>query len=239
MVMPLCGTFRYAGVVPGTKAARESGQWQLEDDSGAAPLGEQPASTDDADLHPLRDNRLVGLRPTLRISGRDLVLEASGRLRSQMRSASLELDPSFIESFQDGDALTLIRTGTADIGVSIVRGGHLMAAAGAVTVIPLGAEVAVRGGPEVDSSAYRSERRLGHDTWVDVSVSGEVRRLRAGESTTIGEHSFSAVRCFQDGMPGTYECLAITFREVCPHEAALSSAKLLARPNAGLMMVGW
>jgi|SRR5687767_1345565 len=149
------------------------------------------------------------------------------------------VDPSFIERFQDGDVLTLVRTDSADIAVSTVRGGHLMGAAGAVTVIPLGNEVVVRSGPEVDLSTHRPVQWPRHDTFVDVSVSGEVRRLRAGESATICGHSSSAVRCFQDGIPGTHESLAITFRGVCPHEAALRSARLLARPNAGLIMAPW
>jgi hypothetical protein len=40
MVMPLCGTFHYAGVVPDTKDAWESGQWTLKDQSCAARLKE-------------------------------------------------------------------------------------------------------------------------------------------------------------------------------------------------------
>src|SRR5262245_53971559 len=170
MVMSRCGTFHYVGVVPGTQAARESGQWQLGDESGAPPLGENE-STDEANLLRLRNNRLVGLHPTLRISGGDLVLEASGRLRSEVHSVSLELDPAFIESFEDGAVLTLIGPGTADIVVSLMRSGRLMAAAGAVTAIPLGDEVAVRGGPDLDFP--HPEQWPRRDTWVDVSVSGE------------------------------------------------------------------
>ena len=245
MVMPLCGTFHYAGVVPDTRAARESGQWQLQDESGAE-VRYRPwwkvwkrDPTGDADLDALRYNRLIGLRPTLRISGGHLVLQAPGRPWAQIRSASLELAPSFIESSRGGDILTLVRTGTADVGVSVVRRGRLMVAAGALTAIPLGDDVVVRDGPTVDLSADGPERWPRLDTWIDISVSGEARRLRGGEGTTISDYMFSVVRCFQDGEPGMYACLAITLRGACPHEAALHSAELLARPNAGLTMSEW
>src|SRR5215475_14058502 len=99
MVMPLCGTFHYAGVVPDTRAERESGKWRLQDRSGA-PLRTEWKFWKRDDLF---DNRLVGLRPALRIMRGRLTLEAAGRRRAQVRSASLKLDESFIAIFQGGD----------------------------------------------------------------------------------------------------------------------------------------
>ena len=230
MVMPACGTFHYSGVVPDAKAALESGHWTLEDRSGAALRA--PTSE-------LRDNRLVGLEPTLRISESDLVLETASRQRAQIRSASLEIDRSLIERLQGGDVLTLIRTGTADIGISVLRRGQLMVAVGAVTVTPLGDEVRVRSGPVVDHPTVGSQQWPRTDTWIEVSASAETRRLRGGEATTIGSYWFSVVRCFRDGIPGTYESLAISVDAFCGHEAAVRSAELLSRPNAGLMMKKW
>jgi hypothetical protein len=235
MVMPLCGTFYYAGVVPDTRAERESGKWRLEDQSGAAPRTDWRFWKRDE----LFDNRLVGLRPALRIMSGRLMLEAAGRRRAEVRSASLELDESLIAIFQGGDVLTLIRTGTADIGVSLLRGDQLIVAVGAVTESPLGENVVARNGFVVDDSAFAPEQWLRRDTWVDVSVSGEARRLRGGEETTICNYRFSVVRCFQDGIPGTYESLAISLDGICPHLAAVHSAELLARPNAGLIMSYW
>ena len=230
MVMPACGTFHYSGVVPGAKAALESGHWTLEDQSGAALRA--PTSE-------LRDNRLLGLAPTLRISECHLVLETASRHRAQIRSASLEIDRSLIERLQGGDVLTLIRTATADIGISVLRRGQLMVAVGAVTVTPLGDEVRVRDGPVVEHAMAGPEEWPRTDTWIDVSVSAETLRLRGGEATAIGSYRFSVVRCFQDGIPGTYESLAISLDGFCGHEAAVRSAELLSRPNAGLIMMKW
>jgi hypothetical protein len=132
MVMPLAGTFYYTGVVPATQAERESGLWrmkqqrdppsQLELDSHKFWQIWQRDSVRQAAADHLRDARLVGFEPTLRISGIRLILEAHSRHLSQLRSASLELDAALIETFEAGDLLTLVRTPTADIAVGVERG---------------------------------------------------------------------------------------------------------------------
>jgi hypothetical protein len=235
MVMPLCGTFHYAGVVPDTRADRESGKWRLDDQSGAAPRTDWRFWQ----RNELFDNRLVGLRPALRILRGQLMLEAVGWRRAQVRSAALELDESLLAIFQGGDVLTLVRTSTADIGVSLLRDDRLIVALGAATEIPLGENVEARNGFAVDNSTFAPEQLRREDTWVDVSVSGEACRLRRGEETTICNYRISALRCFEEGIPGTHESLAISLNEICPHEAAVHSAELLARPNAGLIMACW
>lgn len=79
-MMPLCGTFHYAGMVPYGKACDKSRPWKLQDESGAAPL--QKGNS-------LVDNRLIGLQPVLEISDSYLLLTASGRHRANIRSAIL------------------------------------------------------------------------------------------------------------------------------------------------------
>lgn len=249
MAIPLCGTFHYAGIVPDAKVVWGSGRWTVEDQSGAARIegGTRsegwkfwtPSSTRDDSHDSLRDNRLIGLRPTLRISECHLILETASRDRAQIASASLELDRSSIEAWQSGDILTLVRTGTADIGISLMRRGQLIMAVGAVSATPIGKDVVVQDGPVVNRAAGGLEQWPRRGTWVDVSVSGETVRLRGGEATAIGNYRVSVVRCFQDGFPGSYESVAISLDGSCAHEAALHSAELLARPNAGLAMTSW
>ena len=233
--MPLCGTFHYAGIVPKAKADCESGSWRLQDQSGARLF----AKFDSLKLwksDSLRDNRLVGLQPTLRVSGGQLVLSASGKQRAEIRSASLDLDPSFVEGFQGGDLLTLVRSGTADIGISLLRVDELVCAVGAVTLVPLGKAIGIDTGSNSTSSSPASPPWPRKDTWIEISYSGQVSRLRAGDRTAIGDWEVSVVRCFQDGLPGSYENAAISSRGICPHDAAIRSARLLARPNAGLAL---
>jgi hypothetical protein len=247
MAMPPCGTFHYAGVVPGARVDRESGHWQLEDQSAvAAPTEVRPRpawkfwmrdSTRDDELDPLFHNRLVGLHPILRIADGHLTLAASGRHRAQIESAVLEVDRSLIEQCQGGDVLTLVRTATADIGISLLRNGELVWAVGAVTVVPLGTTVDVQGGPRVYFSTRALRPRA--DTWVEISQSGHKSRLRGGDKATTGRYNVSVLRAFQDGLPGTYESVAISLDGYGLHEAAVRSAHLLARPEAGLSMTKW
>jgi hypothetical protein len=126
--------------------------------------------------------------------------------------------------------------GTGDIGVSLLRGGRLVFAIGAVTTVPPGEAMIVSVGPPVRGREDWPRR----DTWVDVSISGEsTGRLRGGESATVRNYRISVVRSFLDGVPGTHECLAVTLEGACPHGAGLRSAELLAGGNAGLTMVQW
>ena len=233
--MPLCGTFQYTGVVP--QNFRHSARWKLADPFETVIWKSWFRRFWKGD--PLVQNRLVGLWPTLEISDGHLIFRASGPYRAQISSASLQLDPALVDVFQVGDVLNLVRTGTADIGVSLQRVGQLIFAVGAVSVLPMGGTVIVRSGPDLDLSASRRDQWPRADTWVDVSVSGKTTRLRGDEETTMDDYRVSVIRCFQDGIPGTYECVAISLKGTCPHEAAVHSTKLLERPNAGLVMTDW
>ena len=148
-MMPLCGTFQYAGVVPAAKADCKSRPWKLQDEFGAA-----PRETGDE----LVENGLIGLQPVLEISDSSLVLTASGRHRTTIRSATLDLDPLLIECLESGDVLALVGTGTADIGASVLRASDVICAVGAVTVVPLGEAIRVEGPSR--TSPRRSYGRL-------------------------------------------------------------------------------
>ena len=244
MVMPLCGTFDYAFVVPDTEAARESGIRTLAEPPEAVPprarawlwnIWSQVPGLDGYDS--LRDDRLVGLAPTLRISGSRLILTAAHRHRAQIRSATLRLDQSVIDSMQPGDVLTLVRTQTAGIGLSLLRAGHLVVAAGAVSSTPLGNGVDVRTGGTDFMEAFKSDGPV--DAWTDVTVSGETVRLRDRESAVRGDYTVTVVRSFRVGFPGTAESIAISREGLSPHAAVVLSAERLAGPNAGLAMEDW
>jgi hypothetical protein len=246
MVMPLCGTFHYAGVVPGLQVSQESGQWTFEDQSGAetVPPVDSPASwklwkrlARPAGGHDrLRDNRLVGLQPVVRISGSQLILQAASRHRAEVRSASVELDRTLLEGLQPGDRIELVRTGTADIGVSVLRTGELLWAVGAVTTVPLGPILRVRGGPTMNSGLDEWPRK---DTWVDVSIEGDTSRLHDGEELNLSEYRVTLVRAFKDGIPGHYENVAVSRDSAGVHEAVARVARILGGGNAGLTMTAW
>jgi|SRR3954447_12687966 hypothetical protein len=226
--MPASGTFFYAGFVPATGDPRDGGSWPLEDRSGAPRrlIG----------LRRLRDNRLVGLQPTARLTRDHMVIEATDRNRAEVRSAAFELDPHLIDVLRGGDLVAVVRTATADLGLSLLRHGDLIAAAGALTATPLGAAVRVADGPERHPlEAWSSSP----DAWVDVTVADHTTRLRRGEAASIGGYVVSVIRPFEPGLPGSYESVAISRDGACPHPSAVRSAELLARRGGGLQLTLW
>jgi hypothetical protein len=74
----------------------------------------------------LRDERLVGLAPTLSISGNDIKLDASSRNGASVMAASFELAPGLTSLLRAHDVLQLVRTGSGGIAVSIVRSAQLL-----------------------------------------------------------------------------------------------------------------
>lgn len=235
MVMPLCGTFHYSGVVPAAVPDRTSGRWKLKDASfndrnGLLKLG---------DPDPLNDTRLVGLQPTLRATQGVLLLNASDGLYARMSAAAIELHPALTDSFEGADLLTLDRSQTASVGVSLVRADKLVWAVGAVVGLPLGTQVTVRGGPEMKRSMPKEpawEEWERSEKWVEVTQSVHCARLRKGAEATVGDYRVSVIRPYEFGFPGRHECVAITTTESGLHEPALAAAHLLAGPNAGLGM---
>ena len=213
MVMPPCGTFRYAGVIPANPAAG----WYLENQE----------SIDTEDRGPLFVNRLVGLSPKVKISGGWVTLTASGRRRSQAASIAFQLGSGFTQWFQSNDILNVVRTATADIGVSLLRAGNLIAAAGAVTQVPLGEAISVHGGsnPDLRDHAFGLFSRA-VDTWLDISFGSQTLRLRAGPEIIIGDYSVSVLHCFRFGIPGKYESVAIS-RVGTGHESSVRASEYL------------
>ncbi len=210
MVMGACGTFNYSGVVP--EQWPQCRSWVVQDQSGAADYPE----TDFFHAY-----RLIGLRPLLAITDDEIVLKSLTRERSQATTAALRLDSELIDSLRAGDTLNLVRTATADIGVSLLRGQQLVFAVGAASAVPTGEDVIVR---SVGSGEFP-----GGDYWLELSVFGQESQLRGGQSADLGPYEISVLRCFTEGIPGTYACLAVSHRGGCSHDSAKRSAQLLSK----------
>ena len=241
MAMPLAGTFDYAGLVPG-KTDFQSGRWQLKERSWAA-LPELSFVERHLGLggpyRELVNHRLVGLQPTLRIRGGDLILEATGRDLAHIRTATIPIDSSLVEYFEEGDLLTLVRTNTADVAVSLLRDGRLVCALGAVTIVPIGDVLHVRASSPYDFQSPMPNGRCDREMWVEVSKSDETVRLRVGDERRIGDYSVTVIRCREDGCPGKCESVAISLHDAALNAASVHSSRLLAGPNAGLKMMDW
>jgi hypothetical protein len=230
MAMPPCGTFHYGGVVPGGQVGRATAQWLLDDRSGA----ELARQVDSPGMRK-RDNRLVGLHPSARISGSQLILQAPSSDYAQVHSASIELDHGLLANLRAGDQIELVRTATGDVGVCILRADELLWAVGAVTTLDLGS-VRVRCG-FVEEPSPDARPRL--DTWVQALIDGQTTRLRAGDELILGQYRVTLARAFRRGLPGRCENAAISRAGDSLREAAIRAAASLRRGDAGLTMTGW
>lgn len=224
-MIPPCGTFDYVSLVPDPED--RSKPWPVR-------LREPVELSGDS----LFDSRLVGIAPMLKMSDSGLTpdadmvsattglvrpnvlrtqlkLIASKRDRAHVSAASFHLDEALISVLQPRDVLNMTRTPCGGLGVSVIRDGLLVVAAGAVTAVPLGPEF---------------EARIAADDFEFPELSAEVK---------VGSLTYDVWKGhdFLPGVPGNDECLSISLNGVCPAAAAQSSAILLDLD--GLRMVEW
>lgn len=153
----------------------------------------------------------------------------------------LTLDGALTRSMQAGDVLTIARTMTRDVGVSLVRGGVLVWAVGAVAAVPLGATVRARLGPPIAQGQISAARWPTANTWLDVSCGPDQRTLRGGQATAMGGFEITVRRAARsDGeSPARRESAAISRADAALHDAALRAAEHLDREDGGLVLTVW
>jgi len=86
-----------------------------------------------------------GLRPPWSLRKRSRVtLVATAQDQPSVAEASFYIDKTFTDFAKAGDQMHLSREARGGLGFSLIRGGKLVAAAGALTAVPLGDGVEVR-----------------------------------------------------------------------------------------------
>jgi len=132
-MMPPCGTFRYFTIV--SSGAAQASPWVMESSETFVPTGSH-----------LTDNRLVGWNPLLFIGDAGLtpnpgpscpaVLRSELRFVSQdekyaeISSASYYVDRVLTNAMRPGDVFHMARSECGGLGVSALREGKLIFAAG-------------------------------------------------------------------------------------------------------------
>lgn len=189
-MIPPCGTFDYVAVVPDPKD--RSKPWPVRQ--------RQPVDLSEDFLF---DSCLVGIAPRLKmsdsgltpdagmvsaktslvhpnVSRTQLTLIASKRDRANVSTASFHVAQALTSVLQPRDVLNMTRTPSGGLGVSIVRDGCLVAAAGAVTALPLGPDF---------------EARIAADDLEFPDLSGEIK---------VGGHTYDVWKGhdFLPGVPG-------------------------------------
>ena len=223
MVMATCGTFDYKFVVPDGSF---NGNRQMQGTLRVPIQGDQ--------------ERLLGHAPLLQTVEyhRDqrqwlcrVTLTAGEKKHATASSFSFSVDRALVAMLRANDVLYIGRTHCAGLGLSILRDGELIAAAGAVTCVPLGPTVSVRYPHELieEAEAIFRARDPDYDMRnypVELRVDDVLHILHEGRPT-MGDYEILVQHGRIWGIPGTDECVSIERRKVCPKRAAHNSAQLM------------
>jgi hypothetical protein len=129
------------------------------------------------------------------------------------------------------DSLFLARTSCGRLGLSIVRGGQLIAAAGALSRVPLGDLVRVG----IPGATIREAERVFQKSDPTFEFSHLPVEIRLGDEAhlmfqgrpRIQSYNVWVEHGFYRGLPGVDECVAISLAGSCPDTAAIASAQLM------------
>ena len=223
MVMATCGTFDYTFVVPD---ASFGGKREMPGMLRAPIEGDQ--------------DRLLGHTPLLETAEyyREkwqllcrVTLTATEKTHAKASSFLFDVDRELIAMLRGNDVVHISRTHCAGLGLSVLRDGELVAAAGAVKHVPLGPTVSVHYPYELVAQAEAIFRARDpeydmHNYPVELRVGDMTRILQQGRPT-IGEYEILVRHGPIGGIPGIDECVSIERRQVCPSTAAHNSAQLM------------
>ena len=159
-----------------------------------------------------------------------VTLSTSGWGRLRPASFSFSVDRALITTLRAGDEIHISRTCVAGLALSILRGGELVAAAGAVTAVPLGRDLTARPPSDLIQQVEAIFRTRDPDykmreSPLEFSSAGETRIVHRGR-TRVGPFEANVLHGFILGIPGTDELAAIERLGVAPQTATLTTAQL-------------
>ena len=233
MAIPPSGTFDYTVVVPddpmsgrpwavSSRAGREDPEDSF---AGASPF----LRITDAGPTPNAGWYRGRWLPSVQRAG--IVLSASRRTFGFEPAPAFHVDRVFVAVLRPGDTVNLSRTGSGGIGVSVIRGGTLLAAAGAVANVPLGGDFSARYPRELLRRAEDMIRAADpHFHFAHQPIefrTGAERRICYRGTVDMGPYRVFMEHGFYRGLPGTDECVAITRSRAFSDTAASSTAQLL------------
>jgi hypothetical protein len=229
-------TFDYVATVPATG----SGEWRVRSRDLSYDTGEHAKGSCLIGLSPHLHVEPVGLlqgggplsplcdliRPAVLASR--IVLTAHDRTDATAAAAWLHLDQGLVDALRPGDEVNLTRTPRGGLGLSVVRGGDLFVAVGAVTGVPLGSDlkVIVRRDRLVREIVYEgTNARLPWLHPIEFTSADRVPRKPKGYTMRQWSRAWPPPE-------DTDECVSIVRAGVCPDSAAFASAQLLALSDA-------
>jgi hypothetical protein len=168
-----------------------------------------------------------------------ITLTAADKGEALVSRVSFSVERGLVRVLRPGDLLHVSRTTCGGIGLSIVRDDRLIAAAGAITDVPLGADVCASYPADLIDQAEailrtRDPKYRLRDRPIELSIAGETRILHSGRPR-MGAYDVLVRHGFLEGLPGVDVCASIERRGVCPDTAAHTSAELLE--SEGLQLI--
>ncbi len=215
MVMPPWDTFEYVATVP----ENHGGSFQC-----SARL-RHPITRQGNEF----DSRLLGHVPQLQIAEAGITpnpcrhrpavmrsrvtLTASSRKNATAAAISLHVDCGLTAQLQPGDDIHISRTACACLGLSIVRGGRLLAAIGAVSAVDLGEDFQVLSPYQLVQEAARifqeEDREFRFSEAPVEFIHQTQRRILFRGECRIGQYEIQLRHGFISGIPGVDESAAI------------------------------
>lgn len=251
------GTFDYEAVVP-DRFREGSEAWRARLRDSATPpkegieadrlVGHSPQILVSDAGRPARPGTSAdGFRPNVMRARVSLI--ATERQHAAVASVSFYIAASLVSLLRARDTLHLSRTPLGGIGLSILRDGTLVAAAGSLSAVPLGAGVQVRFPEELVGEAMAVFHRCDPlfrlpEVPLELAVMGRKRLLLQRDDFALEPYAGRVFRAFSpDALPGvTYlahpnqferqpgppsESLSISLSDPAALVAAASSAMLL------------
>jgi hypothetical protein len=156
---------------------------------------------------------------------------ASTDKRAQKLTATYYVDRVLVNALRPGDSLYMARTVGDGLGISALRQGNLIFAAGAVCALPLGSKIQVRNSRELITAAgkvfwQRDPEFEFSELPIEICTARASSILCRGTVDRGGYHVWVA-HGFSPGLFGRDECVAISLQGVCEPAAANCSAQLL------------
>ena len=160
---------------------------------------------------------------------------------ASVAQASFSVERGLLRVLRPGDVLHLSLHG--GLALSILRDDSLIAAAGAITAVPLGVDVVARVPGDLIRQAESVFRTRDpdyqmHDAPFELSIAGETRLLHWGRPTMGPFDVFVRHGCRLGGKfdgGGQDACASIERRGVCPDTAAHTSAQLFDQEGVELV----
>lgn len=222
------GTFDYVFEVRGTPVVRLEGR-------PVAPLG-------------FLEKRLLGHSPVLEASDYSpqpwqvyarVVLTAQDVRTARAKALSFSVERGMVRVLRPGDRLYIHRTLSAGLGLSILRGNTLIAAAGAIIGLPLGDDVSLSYPRDLIDAVHAIVRRRDpeyclHEHPVQVTIGGVTRILHRGAQ--LGHYEVRVRHGYLSGLPGRDASISIERRGMCPATAAHTTAQLLDEGDPAMPM---